>query len=99
MEPKPDIRLPTTETPESTTKWWGQSVTIWGALITALSTVLPLLGPALGLNLTPELVHVLGDQVALLVQAFGGLIGTIMTVYGRTRASTRLLRRPVPFKL
>jgi hypothetical protein len=80
-------------------KWWGQSMTIWGALLTALSTVLPVLGPALGLNLTAELVQRLGQDVFLLVQAAGGLIGTVMTILGRVRASAQLMRRPMQLKL
>ena len=41
----------------------GQSITIWGALITALSTVLPALGPVIGIDVTSDLVHELGDQI------------------------------------
>ena len=33
-------------------KWWGQSITIWGTVITGLSTVLPALGPAFGIDIT-----------------------------------------------
>ncbi len=47
-------------------------MTIWGIIITTLSTVLPTLGPLLGLNITAELVHQLGDQVVVVVQALGG---------------------------
>ena len=79
-------------------KWWGQSMTVWGALITAASTVLPLLGPALGLELTPDLVRQLGEQTITVAQAIGGLIGILMTIVGRSRASTRLERRPVTFQ-
>jgi uncharacterized protein (TIGR02594 family) len=74
-------------------KWWGSSLTIWGATLTALSTVLPAFGPALGLDITPELVREAGDQLISAVQAIGGLVGTVMTIYGRSRAATRLVRR------
>ena len=40
-------------------------MTIWGAIITTLSTVLPAFGPLLGLNITAELVHQLGDQIVV----------------------------------
>jgi hypothetical protein len=80
-------------------KWWGQSMTIWGALLTAMSTVLPLLGPILGLDLTPELIQRLGQDVVLLFQALGGVIGTVLTILGRMRATTLLERRPVRLKL
>jgi hypothetical protein len=68
-------------------------MTVWGAAITALSTVLPVVGPLLGLTITADLVQQLGDQVVLLAQAAGGVAGTILTIYGRARATTTLERR------
>ena len=70
------------------TKPWAQSLTIWGALITALSTVAPAFGPMIGLELTPDLVRQAGEQLVSVTQAIGGLVGTIMTIYGRARATT-----------
>ena len=84
---------------ETTVKWWGQSITIWGAIITGLSTVLPTLGPALGIDITGDLVRELGNNIVLTVQAVGGLIGTLMTICGRMRASTPLAQRNVQLKL
>ena len=89
----------TQTSPTSATKWWGNSVTVWGAIITALSTVLPALGPILGIDITSDLVRELGDQLVLTVQAVGGLVGTVMTIYGRVRASGPLERRDVNVKL
>lgn len=89
----------TTGETETTAKWWGQSITIWGAIITGLSTVLPTLGPALGIDITGDLVRELGNNVVLTVQAVGGLIGTLMTIYGRMRATTPLAQRNVQLKL
>ncbi len=80
-------------------KWWGSSMTIWGALITAASTVVPVLGPAIGINVTPELVVHAGEQVVSIVQAIGGLVGTAMTIYGRARAQESLARREVRVSL
>jgi hypothetical protein len=57
------------------------------------------LGPVLGLNITAELVHQLGDNVVTFAQAAGGLIGTIMAVYGRLRTSTPLERRQVTLSM
>jgi hypothetical protein len=92
--------MPVTETNEPVSaKWWIQSMTIWGALITALSTVLPLIGPLLGLDITADLIRQFGDQFVQVMQAVGGLIGIIMTIYGRTRATTRLERREVTLQL
>ena len=55
-------------------------MTIWGVIITTLSTVLPAFGPLLGLDITAELIRQLGDQIVVVVQAVGGLIGTILTI-------------------
>ncbi len=94
--PRKDDPMPddTTDQTAATSKWWGQSLTIWGTLITAATTVLPLVGPMLGLDLTPDLVRQVGEQTLAVVQAAAGLIGTLMAIVGRTRASTRLERRP-----
>ena len=80
-------------------KWWGNSMTIQGIIVTTLSTVLPVLGPVLGLNITAELIHQLGDNVVTFAQAAGGLIGTIMAIYGRLRTSTPLERRQVTLSM
>jgi lysozyme family protein len=32
------------------TKWWGESMTIWGTIITGLATVLPAFGPLIGVD-------------------------------------------------
>ena len=84
--------------PEAT-KWWGHSLTIWGSLLTAATTVLPVIAPLLGLDLSAEIVRQLGDQSMHVAQAIGGLVGTLMALYGRSRASTRLERREVRLQL
>jgi hypothetical protein len=91
----PDLPSPATPPP----KWWAASRTVWGALITALATVLPIIGPLLGITIPPELIHRLGDQAFLVAQALVGLAGTILTIYGRIRATTPLARRRVILKL
>jgi len=80
-------------------KWWGQSMTMWGVAITTLSTVLPVIGPLLGFNITADLVQQLGDGLVQVVQAAGGLIGTALTVWGRLRASQPLSRTQVTLTL
>ena len=85
-EPSP----PATELP---TKWWGESLTIWGVIVTTLATVLPVIGPLVGLDVTVELVHQIGQQATQVIQALGGLVGTLMTITGRARATVSLVRR------
>ena len=63
-----------------------------GTMITALSTVLPALAPLFGFEITGETVRQLGGQAAQTIQALVGLAGTIMAIYGRTRAVSPLMR-------
>lgn len=86
-------------TQQTERKWWGQSITIWGAVITGLSTVLPAVAPAFGFDITGDLVREAGEGIVQSVQAVGGLIGTLMTIYGRMRASRPLAQRNVQMKL
>ena len=84
---------------QATAKWWGQSITIWGAIITGLSTVLPALGPAFGVDITGDLVREAGEGIVQTVQAVGGLLGTNMMIYGRVRATRPLEQRNLQLKL
>lgn len=87
LSPKPEGDPDMTTTTETTGKWWGHSMTIWGTLVTLLSTVLPALAPVTGIDVDGELVQDAGSQVVDAVQALGALIGTLMTIVGRVRAS------------
>ncbi|MGH1418221.1 MAG: TIGR02594 family protein [Hyphomicrobiaceae bacterium] len=79
---------------ETDEKWWGQSLTIWGAIVTAAATVLPAIGPILGWDITADMVRLAGEQLVQVVQALAGLVGTTMTIYGRARASKTLVHKP-----
>lgn len=101
--PNPNLPLPllsaTSQPAAPAPKWWGQSLTIWGTIITTLSTVVPILGPALGINIGSELIRQLGDNVVVLAQAIGGVAGTAMAIWGRIRASQPIERRPFTISL
>lgn len=84
---------------EDGAKWWGKSLTIWGAFITAAAAVLPTIGPIIGLDINAAMVRELGDQALSVAQALTALIGTVMTVYGRARAVHPLVRRDITLKL
>jgi uncharacterized protein (TIGR02594 family) len=96
---KPMTTQPSTTANNSPSKWWGESLTIWGALLTALTTVLPIVGPIFGVNITAELVQLLGEQIVTLIQALGGVLGTLMTIFGRARAEAPLMRRDVSLRV
>lgn len=89
----------TTSSVPADTKWWGNSLTIWGALLTGATTVAPAVFAAFGLNVSTELVQQLGSNVVTLVQAVAGLAGTVMTIAGRVRATQSIERRNVSLKL
>ncbi|MEQ8825485.1 MAG: TIGR02594 family protein [Filomicrobium sp.] len=89
----------TTQKMNDEPKWWGESLTIWGALMTAAVTVLPILGRIFGLDLSADIVRELGDQIVAVGQAVVALVGTILTIYGRARAVQPIGRRDVVLKL
>jgi uncharacterized protein (TIGR02594 family) len=74
------------------TKSWWQSMTVWGTLLTAITTVLPVFGVLVGISITPDIADRLGQDIVLVVQALGGLIGTIMALFGGSRAVALLSR-------
>lgn len=82
-----------TTTNDDSAKWWAQSKTLWGTLITAASTVLPLLAPALGVTLPADIIQTFGDQAVTAVQAVAGVVGTALAIYGRFTASSVLSLR------
>ncbi len=90
--------METTET-YANKKWWGESLTVWGTIVTALSTILPVIGPFIGLDISAELIQQFGDTVAKLIQIIGGVTGTTMALYGRSRATTKLTRRSMEMKI
>ena len=56
------VGIPQTGAIDSQAKWWGQSLTLWGTMITALSTVLPTLAPLFGFEISGETVRQLGGR-------------------------------------
>ena len=85
--------------PGASAKWWGSSLTIWGVVVTALSTVAPTILSVFGFDVPSSLIEQLGADLLTLAQAIAGLVGTIMTIVGRTRAALPLARRPMALRL
>lgn len=80
-------------------KWWGDSLTIRGALLSAGCTVLPVLGPLIGISITAETIGQVAQQAGVAVQAIGGLAGAAMAIFGRVRATQPLTRRTMEVKI
>lgn len=74
-------------------KWWLSSKTMWGTLITAAATVIPVIGPAVGVVLPADIITTFGDQAIIAAQALAGLFGTVLAIYGRLKADTPLVLR------
>ncbi|MDX2155149.1 MAG: TIGR02594 family protein [Hyphomicrobiaceae bacterium] len=96
--PMPEAQS-TGASPPTPGKWWGQSLTVWGALLTAATTVAPVVFSAFGLEVSADLAERLGRDAVAVVQAIGGLAGTVMTILGRARADTPLQRRPLAVRI
>lgn len=80
-------------------KWWLNSLTIRGALLSAASAALPVVGAVVGIDLGGETIKQLGQHTGAIVQAVGGLAGMAMTITGRLRATSRLERRSVEVRV
>ena len=80
-------------------KWWGQSLTIWGTIVTTLATVLPIVGPFVGFNVSGALIVQFGEQITHVLQALGGVLGVLMTVVGRFRANAPLQQSLLTFRI
>ncbi len=89
-ESKMSDETTTVETSDETGKWWAQSKTLWGTLITAAATVLPVIARAIGVSLPADVIQTFGNQTITAVQAVAGLFGTALAIYGRFKASTVL---------
>ncbi|CAA2140597.1 phage portal protein [Hyphomicrobium sp. ghe19] len=86
-------QAPSAKTIDESAKWWAQSRTLWGTLITAAATVLPVIAPAIGVSLPADLIQTFGNQAVIAVQALAGLFGTALAIYGRFKASSVLSLR------
>jgi uncharacterized protein (TIGR02594 family) len=93
LQPMPTSTIP--NQPQNT-KWWGHSMTIWGVVVTTLTTVLPIAARALGYDISAQVVQDLGSQLTALIQALGGIAGIVMTIAGRARATQPLNLNPTP---
>ncbi len=93
------ITYPDDTNEQPSTKWWGHSKTIWGALITAAATVAPALGPLIGIDLSGDVVRQAGEQTMGAIQAVMAFIGTLLTIYGRLKATSPISRKSVNLKL
>lgn len=94
-EPRPPTEFDDVSNENGENKFWLKSLTVWGAIITAASAILPGLLSIWGLDVTRDEIHLIGEQGKDVLQALGTLIGTLMVIYGRMRAKQPItLKRP-----
>ena len=68
------------------TKAWWQSKTIWGAIVTVASLALTFFK----VQIDPQTQQVLVNEVTAVVSAVGALVGTVLTIYGRFKATKKI---------
>jgi uncharacterized protein (TIGR02594 family) len=88
--PQPQQEQPIMTETKQPTKPALNSMTLWGTVLTVVSTVLPVVAQAYGIPLTPDMVTGLGQEAATTLQALLGLLGSGMAIYGRVRADKPL---------
>ena len=76
------------------TKWIAKSVTMWGIFIMALTTILPAVGTMFGWSIVPADIAMLGKGGTDMLNGIGALIGFVMAVYGRMKATVPLTVAP-----
>lgn len=99
QEPPPMSAEPTNTPNDPTPKWWIESMTMWGAAITAIAAYVPYIAFAMGWPITEEMVLLFGQAVTTAMQHAGIAVGLALTIIGRFRAKTRLVQGEVRFKL
>ena len=71
---------------EEQTKPWWQSKTIWGALITIIALILSLFG----VQIDEQTKQVLINESVALATAVAGIVGAVLSIYGRIKAKQRI---------
>lgn len=74
----------------TTTKWIGKSLTVWGALIQSLAA----LAPVAGWDINPEGWEIINESGVGMINAFGVVVGNILVIWGRLRASSAVTLLP-----
>jgi uncharacterized membrane protein len=72
---------------EETKSWW-QSKTIWGAVI----TIIALIASLFGYQIDPQTQQIILDRTMAIVTAVGTIVGSVMAIYGRIKATKRIGR-------
>ncbi len=66
-------------------KWVLRSLTIWGGIVVFLVNVLPVLGPMVGFDISPDEVQEAGNAVSDVIKSVGTVVGLAMVFIGRAR--------------
>lgn len=66
-------------------KIFTKSVTIWGAIITAVTAVVPAVTTLFGFDVSPADIMALGEAGTKIINGIGSFVGLVMVIYGRLR--------------
>jgi hypothetical protein len=72
-------------------QWIAKSLTIWGAIITILTAVVPAIGlmfPDVAKVMTPEWLATLSQSGQTIITGVGALIGVVLIVFDRLSGNT-----------
>ena len=75
------------------TEGWWRSISIWGSIIGAVAFVLQILGIT---SISAEEQQALAQQIANIATSVGIVIGLIMAIIGRVRATKRISNQIIP---
>lgn len=105
-EPGMPAPIPPTQEPPLMTdqnvqppKWWLESITMWGAIITAVAAYAPYISFFTGFPINEDMVRLFGEAVTIAMQNTGIAVGILLTVVGRLKAKTSLTSKELRFKL
>ena len=70
-------------------KWIARSLTAWGVVIMLLTNFRPLLGSLFGFDLEVGDIQDLNNSGSAFITAAGNMVGAVMAIWGRVRASTK----------
>ncbi|HKJ73895.1 MAG TPA: hypothetical protein VKA19_07240 [Alphaproteobacteria bacterium] len=78
----------------TTEKFFLKSKTVWGVMITFLTTAWGPINSFLGLDIGVDMITTFGQQGTQVIQAVGAFVGTAMVIWGRFAARDKLTMKP-----
>ena len=71
-----------------------KSKRFWGMFITAVTAILPVVGPFVGIHVNAGTIMGLGEAGVTLLAALGGFVGLFVTFVGSMKAKGPMVLKP-----